>query len=190
MLSFLIAASAVAESAIGRLNHAGYRQQRHCTAVLVAPKIALTAAHCLEGLKASESHLLLGYDRGQWREHLRPDRLVPLGRDLAALCLARPAKTQPLPMAKSDVPDDERLTAAGYGRPAVHRLQRHACRVVARDGKGALRLDCPLSPGNSGGPLLSAADGDEAVIAITVASNATQSLAIEIGPARQEGLCR
>ncbi len=186
MLSLLLAAEALAEPAIGRLNHAGYRQQRHCTAVLVAPDIALTAAHCLEGLEAKESHLLLGYDRGDWLEHLRPSRLVPLGRDLAALCLRKSAKTRPLPLAGTSADQGDSLTAAGYGKPAVHRLQRRDCNVVVADDEGTLRLDCPLPSGSSGGPLLR--DGE--VVAIAVASNAAQSLAIGVGPARQEGLCQ
>ena len=57
---------------IGRLNHAGYKRLQHCTATLVAPQVALTALHCLVHGDVLEMHLLLGYDRGSWHEHLRP----------------------------------------------------------------------------------------------------------------------
>src|SRR3546814_3278097 len=37
--------------AIGRLNVAGFRIRRHCTATLFAPDLALTARHCVAGFR-------------------------------------------------------------------------------------------------------------------------------------------
>ncbi|MEO1192351.1 MAG: serine protease [Pseudomonadota bacterium] len=176
-------------AAVGRLNHAGYRQQRHCTAVLVAPQVALTAEHCLTNLDPRESHLLLGYNYGNWREHLRLRKLVALGEDLAALCLARPATTKPLPISDYSLAPGQPLTAAGYGRPAVHRLQVHHCQVTATGGERLLRVDCPLAPGNSGGPLLDDSDGALNVAAIAVASGGGQSLAVETAELNLDRIC-
>ncbi len=157
--------------------------------MLVAPHLALTAAHCLTGLDPAESHLLLGYDRGQWSEHLQPVSLVDLGQDLAALCLGEPARTAPLALAREPPAPGETLLAAGYGSPVVHRLHETPCPVGQASAEGGVRLGCPLAPGNSGAPLLRrGSEGDE-VVAIAVASNATQSLAIGTSALALERLC-
>ncbi|GAB5468116.1 MAG: hypothetical protein Kilf2KO_11460 [Rhodospirillales bacterium] len=133
--------------------------------------------------------MLLGYDRGTWSEHLRPTAMEPLGRDLAALCLATPAETEPLALGDRSPALGDRLTATGYGRPAIHRQQERSCTVLARDRLGDLRLDCPLSSGTSGGPLLQATPSGKTVVAIAVASNESQSLAIAAWSLDLDALC-
>ncbi len=190
LFCLLFAGQPLAEDAIGRLNHAGYRQKRHCTAVLVSPGLALTAAHCLKGLVPTESHLLLGYDRGQWREHLQPSHVVDLGRDLMALCFSRPAKTEAMPLAAAPAKSGEILFDLGYGVPAVHVLKETSCPVAARDGKGGLLLDCALDHGDSGGPVLRRDSAADSVVAIAVASNDSHSLAIEVPESLSEAICQ
>ena len=109
-------------SSIGRLNYAGFKEQQHCTAFLVAPQVAMTAAHCLDGLEPDQVHLLLGYDRGGWQEHLRADGFwrSPDGKDLAALCLTQPAQAVPLAVTAGEVAPGEELAVLGYGLPSVH----------------------------------------------------------------------
>jgi len=186
---FTLAMEATADPAVGRLNHAGYRHLRHCTAVLVAPRVALTAAHCLEGLDVTKSHLLLGYDRGNWLEHLEPEVMRFLGGDLAALCLGKPAQTSPLPLAARPAQLGETLAIAGYGRPRVHAQQERACRVTSLLGERGIWLDCPSPPGNSGGPVLRSVDGRESVVAVAVASNSETTLALVVPPGDLASLC-
>ena len=155
----------------------------------MAPRVALTAAHCLEGLKAEESHLLLGYDRGSWQEHLQPRAMRDLGFDLAALCLDQAAAARPLPLAQDPAVAGEPLTIAGYGRPRVHVLQATECRVAGPGDGKTLRLDCPSPHGKSGAPVLRDAAGSPAVVAIAVASSASQTLAVSVPQGPAEALC-
>ncbi|WP_420393706.1 trypsin-like serine peptidase [Acuticoccus sp.] len=159
-----------ADPAVGRLNHAGYRHKRHCTAFAVAPRVVVTAAHCLAGLEPQRAHLLFGYARMDWVAHVAPAFAVTLEDDVALLCLADRAPAQlavgPAPAA------GDAVTVVGYGRPVRHLQSRAACRVL--EGGGALVLDCPQSPGASGGPVLNAAGEAVAVVSRTAA---TRSLA-------------
>ncbi|MEQ8653531.1 MAG: serine protease [Kiloniellales bacterium] len=180
---------AMGDPAIGRLNHAGYRHKQHCTAVLVAPNAALTATHCLQGLDPREAHLLLGYDRGTWQEHLRPSAAHDLGRDLTMICLSQDARATPLILSPEPPASGETLIASGYGSPSVHRLRQEACKVTGVRAEETFRLDCRLAPGNSGGPLLRHSDKGDAVVGIASASNQTESLAVVIAAARNRSLC-
>ncbi len=184
-----LADSSPHSESIGRLNYAGYKKRQHCTAFLVAPQIAMTAAHCVEGLQADEVHLLLGYDRGSWREHLRATRfwLSPDGEDLAALCLARPASAPPLDLRVEAAERDQRLSVLGYGLPGVHRMSRKDCRVKAISPGGALILDCPVTKGTSGGPVLTRQLS--AVFAVMSATTKKESLAVSIPPLDLARLC-
>ena len=178
-----------AAHSIGRLNYAGYKKRQHCTAFLVAPKIAMTAAHCIEGLQPPDVHLLLGYDRGSWREHLRPSHFwrSPDGEDLAALCLAQPAGAEPLTLRASTAEQNQQLSVLGYGLPGVHRVSRKNCRVKAISPRGALVLDCPVTKGTSGGPVLT--EQLSSLLAVMSATTKRESLAISIPPLDLTKIC-
>ena len=137
--------------AIGRLNAAGFRRKRHCTAFLVAPKVAVTAAHCVREAPG-QLHLLLGYDRGRWNEHLVVDRIILPGGDVAFLCLAANAEARPLAAAPPKGPVT-RAVVRGYGRPQTHVLSKRTCTRAGAGAVKALRLSCQASPGMSGGPI-------------------------------------
>lgn len=164
-------------SAIGRMNYAGYKTRQHCTAFLVAPQVAMTAAHCIDGLEPDQVHLLLGYDRGSWQQHLRAKGFwrSPDGEDLAALCLAEPAQAAPLSVAPGEVAPGEELAILGYGLPSVHLLSRRDCLVDALSPRGGVVLNCPVSKGTSGGPVFSRTT--EAVVAVISATTQEQSVA-------------
>ena len=88
--------------AIGRLNVAGFRSRRHCTATLIEPDLALTAWHCLSRFVQSGTvdptaiHFLPGYDRGQFLDHLRGKSCKRVGADVVLVSLDRPSTVQPL----------------------------------------------------------------------------------------------
>lgn len=178
-----------AAHAIGRLNYAGYKTRQHCTAFLVAPKIAMTAAHCVDGLQPADIHLLLGYDRGNWREHFRVTGvwLSPNGDDLAALCLTHPANAAPLELHKLAAERDQKISIMGYGLPGVHRMSQKSCRVKAVSPGGSLLLNCPVTKGTSGGPVLS--PELSAVFAVISATTKSESLAISVPQLDLEQLC-
>ncbi|MEM8856475.1 MAG: serine protease [Pseudomonadota bacterium] len=142
--------------AVGRLNHAGYRRQRHCTAFLVAPDTLLTADHCIDGILPADMHFLRGYDRMTWAEHRQPVAGHPFGsgRDGAALCLDAATTATPLTLAVDPPMVGEILTVPGYGRPRVHALAAKACTVVRSLGPERVVMDCGLAPGFSGSPAL------------------------------------
>lgn len=164
--------------AVGRLNHAGYRTRQHCTMFLAGPGLALTAAHCVDGIEPDDLHVLLGYRQGAWDAHLRPTavRRDEGGRNVAALCLE--AAGPWLPAAVSPPEVGETLLVLGYGRPRVHALTATACPVAAYDGAGRLHLDCPLPPGASGAPVLRRTGDGHEFVAVVSASSRTASLAI------------
>jgi protease YdgD len=177
--------------AIARLNHAGFSRRQHCTAVLVGPRTVATAAHCVAGIEPEDMHVLTGYDRVEWIEHLRPvsAHLADDGRDVAVLCLAEPSAARPVTVSADAPAPGERLVAAGYGRPAVHRLTAAACPVAARGTDGRVRAACTLAGGASGGPVLRIGKGGAEVLAIVSRSGERGSLFEPLRPADVAGRC-
>lgn len=75
-------------ASIGKLNVSGVGS---CTAVLVGPSLALTAAHCLYGKRQGRwaqpgsVHLLLGYSRGEYAFHTRASSYVRGGDEVSGV---------------------------------------------------------------------------------------------------------
>ncbi len=171
-----------ADPAVARLNHAGYARKRHCTAVAVAPRVALTAAHCLDGVPADEFHLLFGYARMGWAGEGRIGAVHPLGGDLAALCLVEPA-----PAVRPVGPpprQGEPVRLVGYGRPRTHVQHPRTCAVLGRGG-GRLGIDCPATQGDSGGPVI---DREGRVVGILSRAGHADALAVGV-PADAAAAC-
>ena len=168
---------------IGRLNHAGYKHLQHCTATLVAPQVAVTALHCLVPSDVPNMHLLLGYDRGSWNEHLQPVTAVSASSpcDIAILCLDRPSTVEPVPTAVRPADRGEAVLVVGYGKPRVQVANHTACRVVDFDEQGVFQLDCPLTSGASGAPVLRETETGYEIIGIVSATNSTRSVAYWFG---------
>lgn len=150
----LAASPALAETdpAIGRLNHAGYRERIHCTVSLIGPAEALTAKHCVEDLPVDALHVLLGYDRGSFAEHLRVMEVqASAEHDVARLCLD--ATSEATPFALSDV-NVGSVTPTGYPRSQAHLQRSHDCIMLPKPPIH-IWMSCPLEPGMSGAPILS-----------------------------------
>ena len=176
--------------AIGRLNYAGYKAARHCTAFLVGKWVAVTAAHCVARLTVSDLHLLLGYDRGAWQEHLRPAEVTrdTEGVDLAALCLETAAAAVAFPWAEIAPRPGETLVVWGYGRPRIHALTRRDCPVLASAGR-QVTLDCAVAPGTSGAPVLRPTEAGYEVVAVVSAARGRTAIAVRPAAAAEAASC-
>ena len=156
-------------AAIARLQVPGVSR---CTAVIVQPNFAVTAAHCLTkpGLghfvQASSIHILLGYSGGGFTRHIVPDAVIlprgasaagsPHGADFALLHFAPPA-VRTLPLDATAVAPGTALLLAGFNQDRIERMAVdpacHALGVSAGETP-VLGHNCAGTHGTSGGPLL------------------------------------
>jgi protease YdgD len=158
---------------VARLNVQGAGQ---CSAALIAPTLAITAAHCLRHptsgrmVAADRLHLLFGYEKGRWLAHRQATGYRAASADVPAGALAddwavirfETPVTEAAPLAVRDRAPDRTLqsgdgpvfSAAGYGAPRREVLTvRRDCTLRATVGS-VLRLGCALSGGASGGPVI------------------------------------
>lgn len=163
-------------TAVARLQIPGVAR---CTAFLVAPRLALTAAHCLYNRRTGHFvppgsvHLLLAYAQGRFARHAvaatyrlaegYDPRLKPpaFGADIALLSLTGDliAADAALTLAPADAAPPTPAMLGGYNqdRTEIIEADRH-CAITAwlRDAAGRLLLrhDCAGTHGTSGAPLL------------------------------------
>lgn len=183
--------------AVARLNRAG---QGHCTATLIAPDLALTAAHCLDPrgaasqVAADRLHVLAGWRTGAFVAHYRGTAAasVPgwtreaLELDAALIRLAPvagdPGAVAPYPVAEPPAPG-ARVAVLSYGHDRPEALSAEfGCTLTARTGD-LLLTDCEATPGVSGAPLLAlGADGAETLVGVVVAAAHARPPALR-GPA-------
>lgn len=185
-------------SAIGRINNSAYGR---CSAILVRPRTALTAAHCLYNarsgrfLRPASIHVLFGFNRGAYGFHARVDSIrIPPDYDPAQGAAAAPhdwavlglSEAVPAPFAPLALAGDERdaavpVQAAGFAQERSEVLTASTpCRALGETRQGLLVTDCQLSHGFSGGPLIESETGRLAGmgIAITKAGDAAVGIAI------------
>lgn len=175
------------DPAVGRLNHAGFRTRMHCSAALVAPREAVTALHCVEGVEAGDLHLLLGYDRGEYVEHRRVVSVVASAEaDVARLCLDAASAVPPLP-ASAEPPEGGPATVRGYPRTLAHAQEERDCPLRPIAGQPLAWLGCGLEQGLSGAPVR-AGGGSGPVVGVASASAEWEAIAALLS-ALPEGGC-
>lgn len=161
---------ASANDAVGRLNLAGYKHREMCSATLVAPDLALTAAHCVvlpqDGYlkRIGDMTFVAGWNGESHKgaskitqTYVHP-RAFENGRfqlpfDIALVVLAQALAPKPLEIGYAPGP----FSMMGYPRSRPHRLDvQDACTGTSDTGTSVqiLRLNCPVEPGQSGGPVL------------------------------------
>jgi protease YdgD len=189
--------SAYPWSAIGRLTKG---DGSLCSAIMIGPATALTAAHCLWNsrtrtwMPANAVFLSLGWDRGEWvaaslvrRVEVNPAFTSPSNRDLsrsvedwAVLHLVTPvgSVTGWLGIAGLTASTYGALAAkapvivqAGYSMDRRHILTAHVgCQITGWVAEGVAAHDCDATRGDSGSPLFAWIDGRFQVLGMHVSS--------------------
>lgn len=184
-----VAPDAAPWQAVGRLNVAGFRARRHCTATLVAPDLALTARHCLGGFLGEEwvapeqVHFLPGYTRGQYVEHRRAIGYERVGTEAVLVRLDGPVPVTPIPVARERTEPGAALFEAGYSRDKDQVLTVDpACRFLGWSSDGLWRHDCEAISGDSGAPILVDTGEGLAIVAIHIGHRGAVGIAEPLNP--------
>jgi protease YdgD len=186
--------------AVGRLDIAG---TGFCTGALIAPRLVLTAAHCLfdretkQRIDHSKVQFLAGWRDGRAgayrdvrRAVVHPDYVYDgevssqrVRNDLALLELQQPIRnTTIVPFATGDTPrpgDQVGVVSYAKDRSEAPSLQE-VCKVIAQQGC-VLVTSCSVDFGSSGAPIFSFHDGEVHIVSVVSAKAEVEGLDVSLG---------
>lgn len=185
----IVSASEYPWSTVGRVNNG---QGGYCSGVLIGPKLALTAAHCLwnkhtrRPMPASALHFVAGWERGEFlgatevvRTVVAPDWRfgenydpAHAAHDWALLELSAPLGETAGWLGLADGRDATKtVTTVGYAQDHKHVPTAHiGCHITGTLANGLLIHDCDAVHGDSGAPVIVRHLGTPLVAAIHVAT--------------------
>ena len=171
----------------------------HCTGFAIDRRTIVTAAHCVwlarprNWVRPSSLHVLVGYDVGKFKQHLRVKsyrvaadykpgrgRKSGSGSDWALLTVTDRIQATPMPLAKSLPALGRKLSVVGFSSKRRHRLMRMpACTVKAftRTGPRAFAHSCKAGPGFSGSPMFAWSNGKRVAFGVHTAVGGGYGLA-------------
>ncbi|MFV0475514.1 MAG: trypsin-like serine peptidase [Pikeienuella sp.] len=169
-------------SGVGRLNLG----DAQCTAALVAPDLAVTAAHCVFAHRTGAARrpervtFVAGYRQGRYKGYSRARRIVvhpdyvhtrepdadSVAADLALIWLETPIEDAAPFRIAPGLKRGDRVSTISYGRnrPEIASIEPE-CNVTARRG-GVAALDCDVTFGVSGAPVFREVEGQQRIVAI------------------------